>query len=466
MVEARKYSLLAPVQEAGQSDLLASFSTEVEGVERIRLFLADWLRMENVVVLAGAGCSVCVGGSVVTGKSNNSLEKKVIDAVECCDLSEGSRKIIEARKTTESNSFGFETWLSYLFAYSRAVCLNSSPIATVSWKAPDSDGGLSDQVVLSKQELIQLCSLIEKSIFFECDLCLPSGNMENGNKFASGHMPFVAKLVARDAALGRVHLATLNYDTLFEQALERLGILYIDGFAGKIEPQYTPEMYDFDIHFPGEKSGGRVMRIPQLLHFCKLHGSVNWAQTRDGIFRKELFQKEISSQYRDSSALKKAELLERHKLAPYAILPTMQKFVQTLAMPFGDLFRSFRDKLNQPQTFLLVIGYGFGDEHINMIIKKSLANPSLIMLVVDPKLSEGASQLLQTYQRHGRRVFVLTGAPRENEKGTVLAPTFEDFAQNIMPNVRWLTDYIRIKKLEREILQSGSESFHPRSWGK
>lgn len=71
------------------------------------------------------------------------------------------------------------------------------------------------------------------------------------------HLSFLAKLVARDSNLGRAHLFTLNYDTLFEQALELLGIQYFDGFTGRADARLDPSVYGLDIYYPGEQVFGR-----------------------------------------------------------------------------------------------------------------------------------------------------------------------------------------------------------------
>ncbi len=54
MTDICKYKLLSPDSAGGGRDLLDGKSRE-DGLRRIQALLADWLRMENVVVLTAAG---------------------------------------------------------------------------------------------------------------------------------------------------------------------------------------------------------------------------------------------------------------------------------------------------------------------------------------------------------------------------------------------------------------------------
>ena len=130
-------------------------------------------------------------------------------------------------------SGNFEEWLGYLFNASSLSSNDKSPIRSVRWK---------DDTDLTADGEKQLRRFIERAIFAECALELDrrelSGSAGEGD--SSGHIPFLAKLIARDATLGRTHLFTLNYDTLFEQAMEELGIQYFDGFSGKANSRSIP----------------------------------------------------------------------------------------------------------------------------------------------------------------------------------------------------------------------------------
>lgn len=451
--EAGPYRLLAATSEEDTDDVLCKLSSE-DGKKKIRLLLGDWLRMENVVVLAGAGCSLHAGGSVLVGSPPGKwLEDRVWGAIKMCGGLENAKKIIETRDDPEKREVLFEEWISHFFAHHRHLCATNSPVKSVCWKTTDGS------VELPREELAALVELIEKSIFLECDIDLKHVGDDNQRDSTTGHARFVSALIARDTKLGRTHLFTLNYDTLFEQAMDELGIHYFDGFVGGVCPHYDPNVYDLDIHRPGGRTEGRVRRIEEFMHFYKLHGSINWVHNNDRIFRLEP-PRGNSKDYRLWDQCKKAEFLEEgdFKPAPYAILPTSEKLAQTLSMPFGDIFRLFRERLSQPQTFFLVIGCGLGDEHVNLAIERALANPSLVMLVVDPCMDKRKEDLLERHRRKGSRLFILTSnpkCPQKTEGDRCSVATFDDFARNIMPNVKAQEEYIRLKKLERDLSPRG-----------
>jgi hypothetical protein len=244
----------------------------------------------------------------------------------------------------------------------------------------------------------------------------------------------------------------LNYDTLFEQALELLGIQYFDGFTGRADARFDPSVYGLDIYYPGEVAEGRVRRFDKFLHLYKLHGSIHW-QVRDGELRARHPDLQDFTMYRNLDAAGKAEKLTRlsNDFPVVGILPTANKFAQTLTMPFAHLFRSFQIRLSAPQTFLLVLGYGFGDEHVSRIIESALMNPSLVMLVVEPNPKSGTIDRVRRYKDLGKRAFVLTPTEAAFNQSEFKLANFDDFARSIMPDVQWLDDFLRLRRFEKQI---------------
>ena len=260
-----------------------------------------------------------------------------------------------------------------------------------------------------------------------------------------------------DSNLGRAHLFTLNYDTLFEQALELLGIQYFDGFTGRADARFDPSVYGLDIYYPGEVAEGRVRRFDKFLHLYKLHGSIHWQIQNHDLRARHPDLSDFANYLTLNTDEKAAKLKELSaKIPQLGILPTANKFAQTLTMPFAHLFRSFQIRLSAPQTFLLVLGYGFGDDHISRIIKSALMNPSLVMLVVEPNPDSPTIRRIRRYKDLGKRAFVLTPTKEAFTAEQFKYATFDDFARAIMPDVQWLDDFLRLRRFEKQIQTSSN----------
>jgi hypothetical protein len=469
-IDATKYQLRGPSDNGQVDDLLAG-KNDKDGRQRLQALIAEWLRMENLVVLTAAGCSVSCDGKIMSG-----LEKAVLEAVkqvpavlegDKAGLSDEVKKLIDERLKDNNDEMemllsgvpkavwartGFEEWLSYLV---NAVFLGKetkSPIESLAWKNASID----------VEEINRLVGFMAKAIYAECALTLPDDTASaGGERDIAPHLAFLSKLVTRDSNLGRTHLFTLNYDTLFEQALELLGIQYFDGFTGRANARFDPSVYGLDVYYPGEIAEGRVRRFDKFLHFYKLHGSIHWKVVNEELRARH---DDIASfvAYRKDTPAVKAKHLSDEKFAynhkEFGILPTSNKFVQTLDMPYSHLFRAFHARLSAPQTFLLVLGYGFGDDHVTRIIETALMNPALVMLVVEPNPNSPTIARITQYKELGKRAFILTPTAEVFAAEPFKYATFDDFAKSIMPDVQWLDDFLRLRRFEQQ-LQSSREAY-------
>jgi hypothetical protein len=200
------------------------------------------------------------------------------------------------------------------------------------------------------------------------------------------------KVLTRPLNLKRANIFTLNYDALVEKAADAIGVVLFDGFVGTVRRVFRPESYDHDLYFPAETTEGRVHRLDRVFHLFKLHGSITWrAQAPD-------WDNPYGVSATGTSAAEDAPL----------IYPTPTKYGETLGMPYAELFRRFASAVVRPQSTLLVIGYGFGDEHVNAIIRHALAIPSFTLVVVDP--SPPAPDPAGTFlAKRYRRLWLLAG---------------------------------------------------------
>ena len=258
-------------------------------------------------------------------------------------------------------------------------------------------GMLASLIIKLKSSFISLCRLPRKRGLV--------------NDYAM-HKDFVKKILTRPLNLQRTKVFTLNYDTLLEESMDRLGIFYLDGFIGKEHRYFRPESYGYDLYFPAGTTEGRVHRLDKVLHFYKLHGSITWVKREedfDNIYGLEMCScdKEITK--------KDAEKI--------LIYPTPRKYGEVLGFPYSELLRNFASAIVQPQSVLFILGYSFGDKHINNIIRQALTIPSFTLVIVDPCINGYVDSLIKL---NDNRIYVFSGD---------MLGSFENFVKNAMPDL-------------------------------
>jgi hypothetical protein len=438
-----EYQLIGLTEGGDAGNLLAELDQK-QGRVRLQALISEWLRMENLVVLTGSGTSVSAGG-----KTMANLEKEVFATIEKLgDLPVSVSLVIQARRdAAEAGSpIGFEAWLSFVANALAVAEAAGAPFSAVTWPSTPAP---------TTTDLRWFVDRLRMAVFVECALLLPDTGMGTPAAEIAPQLAFLSKLVARDSNLGRTHLFTLNYDTLFEQALELLGVQYFDGFTGRASARFDPSVYGLDIYYPGEVAEGRVRRFDKFLHFYKLHGSIHWFEQGNEMRARHPDLAPFRSFATLTPDQKAASLVSlADKTRSMGILPTANKFAQTLTMPYAHLFRSFQVRLGIPQTFLLVLGYGFGDDHVSRIIENALMNPSLVMLVVEPDPNSLVIDRIRRYKDLGKRAFVLSPTAGAFAAGPFISATFDDFAKLVMPDVQWLDDFLRLRRFEKQITSS------------
>ena len=105
-------------------------------------------------------------------------------------------------------------------------------------------------------------------------------------------------------------------------------------------------------------------------YFTKLHGSLDWCYKDDETRRIAL---PFGDEGNNHDIQKNEQLL---------IYPNSAKDQQTNNYPYAELFRDFATAICRPNTTLVTYGYGFGDEHINRIIKDMLTIPSTHLVII------------------------------------------------------------------------------------
>ena len=162
------------------------------------------------------------------------------------------------------------------------------------------------------------------------------------------HVAFMDALFSGRANLesrSRVVFATTNYDTLIEDALALCKRGAFDGFSSG------------GIGFWKGHGADHLDRLPPKTHqVIKLHGSVDWLRADGGLVVRARYGTAYLS-----------------KLENTLIYPQATKYVETQKDPFAELFRAFRGLLTSNESHTLcIVGYSFGDEHINLEIEQAM----------------------------------------------------------------------------------------------
>lgn len=141
-----------------------------------------------------------------------------------------------------------------------------------------------------------------------------------------------------------IELFTTNYDLLFEQALERVGVPYFDGFVGSNRPFFDGAALDRD-------------ELPtRWVRLWKLHGSVNWRRGADG----GVYRTFVSD-----------------AAAPALIHPSHLKYDESRKMPYLAIIDQLRGFLRKRRATIVLCGYSFGDEHLEDVLLQELeGNPT------------------------------------------------------------------------------------------
>lgn len=353
-----------------------------QNIQSLKLKLKKYLELENVSILAGAGTSWHLGAPTIR-KIPDELKKEMSKEINLY-FSKGSEPSYED-----------------LFN-----CLQADKFLKIN-KNENTDE-IQKSIHKMQNWLFSKCNTEKTSIKDKKDLLLK----ENRYYY---HELFIKKLLQRPSNLKRANLFTTNYDLAFDYALDNLGIHYINGFSGVHNRCFRPEVYDYDIYYPGQSVSGKVHRAEKVLRYYKLHGSLSWIATEETLSNPYGI-KEIP--------IDNFNFQEQMNLMIY---PCVSKKTFTLDLPYSELFRHFANSIIQPQSVLIALGYSFYDEHINDIIYQALTIPSFTLIIANysPDKNENIEKLKRL---NDSRIIII------DEANTELS-TFTGFVKNVMPDL-------------------------------
>lgn len=213
----------------------------------------------------------------------------------------------------------------------------------------------------------------------------------NSRTELDAHTSFIQKIGRRGNRKPRARFFTTNYDLCFEEAARRHRFTVIDGFSHGLEQIYDPNHFFHDI-VRRDAVKNAPDYIENVFHLYKLHGSIDWRRIDGEIVR---------SRTTNGS--------------PVLIYPRSSKYQEAFEAPYLDMIGALQSALREPDTAVVVSGFGFNDDHLSRpIISAIEANMSLRLVVCDPIFLETAAL------DNGEHVVPTTPAPSNKSLGSLI----------------------------------------------
>lgn len=187
----------------------------------------------------------------------------------------------------------------------------------------------------------------------------------------TAHETFVRKIGRRGFRKSRAKIFTTNYDLTLEEAARRLRFTVIDGFSHTLDQVYDRQHFELDIVRRDAVSEAPDY-IPNVFQLYKMHGSTDWRRIGSEVVRS-----------RDNEVGQ-----------PVLIYPRSSKYQEAFDPPYLDMMGAFQAALREPETALVVAGFGFNDDHISRPILSALeSNLSFRLVICDPSFIQSENDL-------------------------------------------------------------------------
>ena len=140
----------------------------------------------------------------------------------------------------------------------------------------------------------------------------------------------------------------------------------IDGFSFTFPRIFNGNNYDYDIVIrKNSRITAQENYASKVFHLYKLHGSLDWEKDEG------------------ARQIRKCDFINNKN--PVMIFPSSIKYESSYEQPFFEMMSRFQTELRTDNALLIIIGYSFGDKHINSMIFEALElNHSLQLMIVDP----------------------------------------------------------------------------------
>lgn len=197
---------------------------------------------------------------------------------------------------------------------------------------------------------------------------------------------FLLSFASRAATRERLHIFTTNYDRVLEHGCDLLGLRVLDRFVGRLKPVFRSSRLGVDMHYNPPGIRGEPRYLEGVVRLTKLHGSLDWRHEGPA------GESRIVRVLLPFGAPEEHPDLPADPVGRALIYPSPAKDMETTAYPYADLFRDFAAAICQPNSVLVTYGYGFGDDHINRMLRDMLTIPSAHLAIISWDSASGRIQ--------------------------------------------------------------------------
>lgn len=370
---------------------------EKQQINKLKEFINKQLESKNLVIFVGSGCSS--GAIPLMNKtmsnileSHKNVYKKVKEFINAKDLDyltkslesckkwlkeDESKKVDDLLKEIKSSNGTIANFLKglskeYQDLIEKHIYKSFSDIESLlNWL----QSGLSFQP--NNKNLKEVISTL-KNEFLKTIPVLDDDKYQNSETLFTYQRFFHKIFKPRDESDSKVNIVTTNYDLFNEYALQNNRIVYSTGFENNLHRNFDVNLFKRRVVDDTNRYKDVWQPTSKEANLLKIHGSINWTSDQDG----RLIQK-------DRIEKNDEEII---------IYPTMLKHRQTAQAPYSELFREFANLLQVPNTTLIVMGYGFPDEHINNIISQNLKNQDFTLIVFGNKSEDNMEKFFDEFK--------------------------------------------------------------------
>ena len=266
----------------------------------------------------------------------------------------------------------------------------------------------------------------KKIILDKCSTFLNDEKLE-------GHCTFLHRLSRRRVRDPRLKVFTTNYDLCFERAASLQSLIVNDGFSYTQPRIFDPRFFGYDIVRRSLVTAEHGDYLEGVFYLLKLHGSVNWARSSNG---------RIEEKYNPKPS------------EACLIYPAKGKYQLSYIQPHLELVSQYLTSLREPNTCLIVTGFGFNDDHLSEPILAAVkTNPRLRLIVADFKAEDSIKRPSIDTSSYWKKFQTLA---KNGEDIWFINASFKDFA-TLIPDLRSLTSAQQLEKVIKRSLGGANE---------